>query len=229
MKIKFLKDERGLLVGDYLVIADLHLGYKKNLENKGYVIPNQRSEFIKRIKKLKTKTGAKKLIILGDIKHNIPYASKNERYEIPKFFRELSKLFEKIIVIKGNHDGKIEPMIHEENIEVKDEFIFNDVLFIHGHKYPSNDAMKSKIIVMAHTHPTFKLKESAGIVHNYPCWIIGRIIKSKLKRYKDIKCEKVIIMPAFNKLLYGYNKIVGPLAKAIKKEEVLLLDFTKVV
>ena len=98
-----------------------------------------------------------------------------------------------------------------------------------GHRYPTNEAMLCKTIIMGHIHPTFKVKDLSGTKHNYPCWVIGKIKKDKLKRYKTINCEKVIITPSFNPLTSGYGGLTGPLAKAIKKEEVYLLDLTKVM
>ncbi len=228
MEIKFIKNERALVFGDYLVIADLHIGYDKLLKEKGYTIPRQVGSFIERLKKLKEETGAVSLIILGDVKHNIPYITTSEYFEVKQFLNEISKMFKKIIIVKGNHDGRIERLIWQKNIKVVDELIVDDITFIHGHKYPSEEAMKSKLLIMAHIHPTLKLKDNSGTTHRYPYWIIGRIKKGELKRYKEIKCEKVIVMPSFNPLTSGHSKLNGVFAKAIKKEEKILLDLTRV-
>jgi putative SbcD/Mre11-related phosphoesterase len=229
MTLKFIRGERALVVEDYLVISDLHIGYSKVLNERGYIIPSQSKEFIERIKKLKKETNTNKLIILGDVKHNIPYTRESERIELMKFFKELSVLFNEVIITKGNHDGKIERYIFKDNIKVTDELLLNEVAFMHGHKYPSEEAMKKKVLILGHTHPSFKITDKSGVTHNYPCWVIGRIDKSKLKRYAEIRTEKVVIMPPFNKLLYGTKEIAGPLSKAIKVEEILLLDMTRVV
>ncbi len=228
MEVKLLKRKRALKVGDFLVIADLHIGYEKESKKKGYIIPNQRKEFVKRIKNLKEMSRTSKLIILGDVKHNIPRASLNEKYEIPNFFREISKLFKEIIVIKGNHDGNLEKMVHEDNVKIMKEFSLGNFGFIHGHRYPTDELMKCKILIMAHSHPTFKIKDNSRTTHNYPCWIVGEIKNSKLKKYNQIKIKKVLVVPAFNPLLYGYKGVAGPLSKAIKIKEIYLLDLTKV-
>ena len=227
MKLKFIKNERAVLIKNFLVIADLHIGYEKVLEDRGYKIPSQVNNFIKRIKKLKKKTKAKNLIILGDIKHNIPIDIE-EKYEVPNFFREIVKIFDEIIVIKGNHDGNLESLVHESNVKIITEFIFKDISFIHGHRWPSEKAMQSKLIVMAHVHPIFKIKDKLKIIHNYPSWIIGSLNKKKLEKYKKIESEKVLVVPCFNPLFSGYEHFAGPLSKALKKEEVILLDLTKV-
>lgn len=228
MEIKLIPGERALIIGDYLVIADLHLGYEKTIKERGYTIPNQRKAFAERIKQLVAKTNAKKLIILGDIKHNIPTATINEKYELPWFFREISPMFKEIVITKGNHDGLIEKMIHEDNVKIVKEFLLGEFVFVHGHSYPSIKAKNCKILVIGHVHPTFRIQDKAGTRHNYPCWVFGKINPKKIKRYKEVKWENVIVVPAFNQMLTGYETLTGPLAKSIKKEEILLLDLTKV-
>ncbi len=229
MEIKFLENKRALLVDDFLVIADLHIGYEKTLEEKGYKIPSLRKDFEKRIKKLQKETNSKKLIILGDVKHTVPVATWDEKYEIPNFFRKISNFFEEIIVIKGNHDGLIEKMVHESKVKIVPEFIYKNFSFIHGHRYPSEKAMQNKTIVMGHTHPTFRIKDKTGTKHNYPCWVIGKINSKKLDRYEKVETKKVIIVPSFNQLTKGYKGLSGPLAKAIKRESIYLIDLTKVM
>lgn len=215
MDIRFIKNKRALIVGDFIVISDLHFGYEKEI--KGYVIPNQRKRFIRKIKEIGKKFKKKKLVILGDVKHKIPFISINEKFEISKFFDELSKEFKEIIIIKGNHDGKIENLINQKNVRVLKEFIVNSIAFIHGHRRLSKDAVNCKIIVMGHVHPTFKVKDKTGTVYRYPCWIIGKLNNAK-----------VIVVPSFNELTIGYENLSGPLSKEIREKEVFLLDLTKV-
>ncbi len=229
MEIRLLQNKRALLIKDFLVIADLHLGYEKTLEDKGYKIPSMRKDFVQRIKQLQKENKAKKLIILGDVKHTVPVATWDEKYEIPNFFKEISKFFNKIILIKGNHDGNIEKMVHEKNLEILPEFIFGDFVFTHGHRYPTEKGMQCKTLIMGHIHPTFKIKDKTKTKHNYPCWVMGKIKKKKLEKYKKINCENVLIVPSFNQLTTGYKGLSGPLAKAIKREAIYLLDLTKVM
>lgn len=228
MKINFLANKRALVTDGAIVISDLHIGYEKTLKDRGYSIPKQISRFVEEIKELKKVSKASTLIILGDIKHNIPKIDINEKYDVPNFFHEIAKLFDKVIVIKGNHDGFIEKMIHEPNVEIVKEKIIEDVGFIHGHSKPSPELMKCETIMMGHIHPSFKFRDELGARHNYPCWIIGKLNQKKLKGYKEIKCKKVIVVPAFNPFFLGYEKFSGPLAKALTKEEIILLDLTKV-
>ncbi|MDD5181739.1 MAG: metallophosphoesterase [Candidatus Nanoarchaeia archaeon] len=229
MNYKFLKNERAMIAEDFLVVSDLHIGYKKELEARGYSIPNQMKDFVRRIIEAAEKEKVNKLIILGDVKHKVPGVAQEEKYDIPDFFYGLSKHFEKIVVIKGNHDALIEKMVHFDNVEIIDEYIVGKIGFAHGHKWPSREFMKKcEMIVIGHSHPVFKIKDSMGYSHYYPCWMVCRIKKAGIKRYKESSVKNVIVVPPFNQLLTGIKNLAGVFAKALRIEEIFLLDLTKV-
>ena len=77
-------NERALLVGKTLVIADLHIGLEYELRKKGIFIFSQYEKMKNRIISLLEKTKAKRIILLGDLKHNIPRATFEEYRENPK-------------------------------------------------------------------------------------------------------------------------------------------------
>lgn len=226
MRFKLIKNERAMVFGEFLVVADLHIGYEKALSESGYNIPNQSEYFVKKILELKEKTHAKKLILLGDIKYQIPKIAYEEKYDVPNFFRKLSKEFDVIIVTKGNHDGNIERMVHEDNVKIVNDYVVKDVGFTHGHRLPSAELMKCRTVIMGHIHPTFKFRDKLGVKHNYPCWLFGKLKKGK--KFKDSKIENVIVMPCFNHYFSGYQHFMGPLSKSTRIEEIYLLDLTKV-
>lgn len=204
--IKLIKNHPAIQYKDYLVIADLHLGIEREYWEKGYEMPSQKEELLKRIKKIKGKT--EKLIILGDIKHNIPLITYREEKEIPEFINELKKIFNEVIIIKGNHDGNLERLT-----PCMKEYIIDDVAFIHGHTV-SKQALQAKKIIAGHMHPVFTYKNHLGINQSMKCFIITPKI--------------IIIMPAFTELSAGYNELAKPLKKYIQNEEVLLLNHTKI-
>jgi putative SbcD/Mre11-related phosphoesterase len=226
MQMRLIKNERAMVVGDFLVVGDLHIGYEKQLEERGYSVPSQVVYFIKKIIELKKETGASRLLLLGDIKYNIPRIAYEEKYDVPNLFRALSTEFEEIIVTKGNHDGNIERMIHENNVRIVNEFSFEGFGFTHGHRLPSEELLKCETVIIGHIHPTLKFRDELGVRHNYPCWMFAKF--KKTKKFKDAKIKRVIVVPCFNPLFIGYSKFVGPFSKAIKIEEIYLLDLTKV-
>lgn len=201
-----LKNEAGLRYKDYLVIADPHLGIEREYWAKGYEMPSQNNSILNRVKKIKK--DSEKLIILGDLKHNIPNITFRERKEVPGFVEELKKIFKEVIIIKGNHDGNLERLVND----VRKEYYVDDTAFIHGHTV-SKKALKSKRIIAGHTHPVYTYKNHLGIKQLKKCYVITK---------------KIIILPAFTNLSPGSNELAKPLRKHVDKEERILLYHTKV-
>jgi len=223
MKIQLIKNERAIKVNDYLVLGDLHIGYEASM--KGYSIFNLIKNLAKKIISLKNNYHCNKLIILGDLKYNIAYFTEKEVYQIKKLFDILSENFDEIIILKGNHDGKIENILKNPKIKILKEFKLQKVGFMHGHRKPSINMMDCLYFIIGHSHPTLKLKDKNQVIHSYPVWIIGNLKKSKFKAFQ---CQKVIIVPAFNPLIIGSDKLLGPIAKNLKQKEIIMLDLTKV-
>jgi len=201
--IRLIKNKPALMYKDWLVITDLHIGLEDEYRKKGYEMPSQVDSFLERLSKFK----AKKLIILGDIKHKIPEFSKKEEEKIDFFLSKLKTRFKKIILIKGNHDGNI-----ERKYDAVKEFWIDDIVFLHGHTI-SEKVLKARRIIAGHMHPVYEFKNHLGLVQKYKCFIVSK---------------KVIILPAFTELSPGSNELVRPLKKYIKEKEILLLDHTLV-
>lgn len=219
----FLKDEPIALLKKgkekYLIVADLHIGITKELEERGIYLPSRAELFSKKLNNAAKKTNAKNLIILGDLKHNIPKAKKEEIREIVEFLSKLN--FEKIIIIKGNHDGKIEKIIAnvEKNIEIEKKFIkIDDILLTHGHISIKN--LNAKKIIIAHIHPYIRIFDKLKARYYERVW---------LRKEND---KEIIVMPNFNELcgatIVNEQELIGPIAKKINKDEfdVYLLDGT---
>lgn len=217
--MKFIPNRPALLVGDNLVVADLHNGIEFEMFKKGANVPSQTHEKLKRLEAIVRETKPKKLIILGDLKHNVPVTSHQEQEEVPKFLQDLLKLVPKIIITKGNHDGNIERLV-PPGVEVTDEFTEKGVGYFHGHKNPSEELLKQKLIVCAHTHPSILLKDIKGNLQQ--AWIETRVKGSE---------TKVVVVPAFDTSTRGSavnnTEPLGPFLKKmidLENAEIYLLD-----
>ena len=109
--IKFIKDLPLAFIEKrkILVVSELHLGFEYELAKSGIIIPSQAEKFARIIKRVQKKVGAKKLVVIGDVKHTVPGISSKEMSEIPKFF----SYFKNVFVVKGNHDAGIEKSTQE--------------------------------------------------------------------------------------------------------------------
>lgn len=217
--MKFIQDKPALLIKDNLVVADLHNGIEFELFKKGANVPSQTQKKLDRLKEIIKETKPKKLIILGDLKHNVPVTSRQEQEEVPVFLQELLELVPKIIITKGNHDGNIE-MLVPLGVEVTDEFIENDVGYFHGHKKPTEDLLKQDLIVCAHTHPSIMLKDIRGNIQQ--AWVETTV--------KDSHTQ-VLVVPAFDDSARGSavnnTEPIGPFLKKmidLDNADVYLLD-----
>jgi hypothetical protein len=231
MKIKFLT-EPALLIGKTLVVADLHIGIEYEIFQSGITIPSQVEKLEKRIDNLLKQTKANHLVILGDVKHQVPNISWQEYKEIPKFLEHFSKI--KVSIVKGNHDGQIQRLAPKGvDIYEPSGFKINDVLLTHGHAWPNKDDLNAKYLVMGHVHPAAEfLTENFRSVE--PCWLKCKVDNKKFEI--KTKFKQGIIMPSFNHLIGGMafnSKDFEPLGPLLKNEvlkwkeaEVYLLDGT---
>jgi len=241
--MKFIKNYPALFIEEIktLVIADLHIGISYELYKSGINIPSQVKEMKKTIEKLIKKTKAKRLIILGDIKHDVPGISVQELREIPEFLKALSKKI-KVEICLGNHDTYLKEIL-PENIRLHGTkgFKIKNFGFNHGHAWPSKELITCNNLIISHTHPTIHFEDDFGYRIVEPIWIKSKIDQEKIKqRYKVKKTGKleVIIIPAFNRLLGGTpvnvkttsDELLGPLLKNdfidMSDAELYLLDGT---
>ena len=241
--MRFIKNCPALFIEEIgvLAIADLHIGIEYELYKSGINIPSQVKENKKTLDNLIKKTKANRLVILGDVKHDVPGISYQEMREIPEFLKELSEKI-KIDMCLGNHDTYVKQLSPKE-IEIHETkgFKIGKFGFIHGHTWPSKELITCDCLIMGHTHPTIQFKDRFGYRIIEPIWIKGKIIREKIKgRYRTDKIGKleIIIMSAFNRLLGGTainvkrtnDELLGPLLKNkfidIDESELYLLDGT---
>jgi Predicted ICC-like phosphoesterases len=102
--VRFRKGSRAVFVGEYAVVGDIHLGFEEDINSNGYNIWEKTDEITDQIIRL----GARKLILLGDIRKEYEEIKPKEGGALIKFFSRLADNFDEIILTKGNHDGGIE-------------------------------------------------------------------------------------------------------------------------
>jgi putative SbcD/Mre11-related phosphoesterase len=219
-----------------LVIVDLHIGWEMALSEKGIHVPTQTSRLLKKLKDLISTYKPEKLLILGDVKHTVATAELGEWQDIPDFFNELKKQIKEIWIIRGNHDGNLEPLL-PENIKVISaaSITLGNVGFFHGHRWPSLGLLKCKTLVMGHVHPVVAFQDLAGFRITKQVWVKAscngiQLAKILLQKHK-IKIEKnpeetllehykikpktanLFIMPSFNEFLGGKPLNKGEVGK----------------
>jgi putative SbcD/Mre11-related phosphoesterase len=209
-----------------IVVADLHLGWEMALSERGIYVPTQMPKLLTRLTALISSYKPEKLLILGDVKHTVARAEMGEWQDIPDFFGDLKKQAREILVIRGNHDGNLEPLL-PENVKILPAtgVVMGEVGFFHGHMWPSPSLMKCKTLVMGHVHPVVAFRDPAGFRIMKQVWVKANcdktrlaetlLQKHKIKIERDVertllkhykvrpKTSQLFVMPSFNDFLGG--------------------------
>lgn len=227
-----------------LVVADVHLGIEYDLYHSGINIPSQIARRMDRIRGYIGETDPGRIILLGDIKHNVPRTSFQEAEEVPRFLAELAKSAI-VHIVPGNHDGGIERLIpRNPDIVLHDArgAIIDGVAYFHGHTWPGPAIVPCRHWVMSHNHPTIRLTDSVGHTVTRQAWIRAKLdVEAVRPNYRAEEFAwsdpDVYIVPSFNELCGGiafnesrHDDLLGPLfsSHAVRLEEaqVYLLDGT---
>jgi len=248
--IEPLVNEPALIVEDtirVLVVADIHLGIEWDLQNSGIVIPTQSKKALTKILEYIDIVRPERIVLLGDVKHNIPQISWQERVEVPDFLETIAQLAP-IDIIPGNHDGDIQYLVPDDlevTLRPAKGFVLDGVGYFHGHTWPAAELAACDNIIMAHNHPIIRFTDPLGASSAEPVWIRTRMNYQPLAEHYsapglELKWSdpEVIIMPAFCELCGGvafnesvYDDLLGPVFSSgtidLDRAQVYLIDGTR--
>jgi len=248
-----LVDEPCLVVENnikVLVVADIHLGIEWDLGNSGIVVPSQSNQGLAKIMEYIDALSPERVVLLGDVKHNVPRISWQEREEVPHFLESIAKRTA-VDIVPGNHDGDMEFLLQhilpglEVTLQPARGFVLDDVGYFHGHTWPDPVLLSCDHIVMAHNHPTIRFTDPLGSSSAEPAWIRTRLNYKILEAHFKSKAgdlpwsdPEVVIMPAFCQLCGGvafneslHGDLLGPVfnsgAVELDVAQAYLLDGTR--
>jgi hypothetical protein len=247
MEPKFITNQPAVLLGDTLVIADTHIGVEFEFYKAGIKIPSNTENMRRAIERLAEQSGAKHLILLGDVKHKVPGITRQELREVPEFLHALGSRI-KVDVVPGNHDGNLKAFA-PANVSLFPSAGFpkDECYFLHGHAWPSQEFLRKRYVFVGHEHPQIEFRDALGHRFTEPVWIRAELDRERLERhYKTVpkNLPELIVLPRFNKLSGGismnapvaeiekihraYHSGIGPLVRAakLKTAKLYLLDGT---
>jgi putative SbcD/Mre11-related phosphoesterase len=203
--LKFVTGEPALLAGKTLFLSDIHVGIEHEFRKSGINMPSQTGKLLSRIESLLRKTRAKKLVLIGDIKHKVPGKSWQEAREVPVFLQRLAEKAE-LYVVPGNHDGGIAEFIPKGvKLYPTHGGLFGNIYASHGHTWPDSSFLKAKYFLMSHSHPQFEFRDRLGYRWGERVWIRSSLDLRKIRaKYPAARTlPELIVMPAFNPLSGG--------------------------
>lgn len=220
MEPKFVTGEPALVAGRALVIADLHIGIEFEYYRSGIRIPSNTGQMKNALEKLIKKTRARRLVILGDVKHKVPGISRQELREIPDFLYSLAKKV-KVDIVPGNHDSGLKDFIpNNVSLHSSRGFESEGFYFFHGHTWPSAEFLKADYVLAGHEHPQIEFCDKLGHRSFEPVWLRVELDRERLaKKYKlPDSIPELIVLPRFNRLSGGIsmNRPVSDLERAHK-------------
>jgi hypothetical protein len=205
MDLKFVTGEPALLVGSTLFLADIHVGIEHEFRKSGLNMPSQTPKLLSRIESLLEKTRAKRLILIGDIKHKVPGISWQETREVPIFLQRLAEKTE-LHIIPGNHDGGIAEFIPKGvKLYPMQGALLGEIYASHGHTWPEPSFLQARYFLMSHSHPQVEFRDRLGYRWGERIWIRASLDKKKIQeKYPEAKrFPELVVMPAFNPLSGG--------------------------
>lgn len=180
---------------DAIACSDLHLGYEGVAADRGSFLPKVNLRKIKEtLAKAVENTGARRIIVDGDIKNEfskVHIEEFNEFREFVGYLRGELKIKD-ITLIKGNHDNFIDRLRDPLKVKVYgQEALIDGYLFFHGEELPKSK--EGKTLIMGHLHPAVTLYGGLGIKEKLRSFLYGKM--------KDGR--EIVVLPAMNYFAEG--------------------------
>ena len=166
-----------------LLMADLHLGFEEAAsrglyyglrKSSGfYAVFVPRIQLKKAIDMLKFTLeylDVKRVVVNGDLKHAFDRLLRQEKEEVVALIRFLREMgVSEILVIRGNHDNFIKPILRELDIEfvkaLSTQANGHRILIVHGHE--DVDLSGHDAVIIGHEHPSLRCFD----VYRFPCFL----------------------------------------------------------
>lgn len=246
MDIRFLSEGPALLIRNRsrtLAVADLHIGIEADLAAHGWHIASRSAGRLERLLTCIAAADPDCVVLLGDVKHNLPVTTRQEYRELPGLLDAIRKAAP-LLVVPGNHDTGISRFLQEGELLPAGGAVIDGTGYIHGHTIPANDLF-GHLILAGHHHPLVAIRDEVGCALRAPAYLLARLDTAKLsgrgkKRTKGDAQEiseddgtRVLFMPSFNEyagfdVIRILNHPFSPISRALRREtaEVFLTDGT---
>jgi putative phosphoesterase len=202
-----LDGERALLIADYHAGIEAGLRYERGVE-----LPNNAADRRQRLLSLLDSTNADRLVVLGDLGHELGEPAGVEREELDALLAAVvDDRGIKITVAPGNHDGELAGVVDDrERVKLLSPSggllgESEGIGVAHGHTWPDSDLLSAGTICLGHEHPQVKLEDSVGGHRAEQAWLRGRVDPTAFVDDDDANqpvdttgLPELVIFPAFN-------------------------------
>jgi hypothetical protein len=174
-------DDRALLVGDTLVLADLHVG-RGPASNVDLPVGDS-SDMLDRLDVLVARHDPAAVVVAGDLLHAFEMVPRTVEAAVADLAKRVREAGATLTVVPGNHDAMLDSVWSGPT---EPEHRVGDTVICHGHEEPETAADR---YVIGHDHPTITIEGQRR-----PCYLVGEGV------YRG---ADLVVIPAFNRLLRG--------------------------
>jgi len=174
-------DDRALLLGDTLVVADCHVGRGTGGELEFPV--GSGTDMVERFRDLVERHEPEEVVVAGDLLHSFQTVPRTVADTIAGLRAACQESGARLLVTPGNHDTMLESVWDGPT---EREYRVGDTLVLHGHEAPEGEADR---YIVGHDHPTIEIEGQRR-----PCYLVGT---------GQYGSSEVVMVPSFNKLNAG--------------------------
>lgn len=174
-------DDRALVLGDTLVVADCHVGRGTGGELEFPV--GSGTDMVERFQALVERHDPTAVVLAGDLLHSFRTVPRTVEDTVAGLKATCRDSGARLVVTPGNHDTMLSSVWDGPT---EREHRVGDTVILHGHEAPESDADR---YVVGHDHPTIEIEGQRR-----PCYLVGE------GQYRG---RDVVMLPSFNKLNAG--------------------------
>jgi len=181
--------DRALLLGETLVLADLHVG--RGADSEVEVPVGDGADMVERFESLLARFEPDEAVVAGDLLHSFRTVPRTVRETVDGLVAAARGAGTRLVVTSGNHDTMLDAVWDGPTA---DSYHVGDTVVCHGHVEPGKAeggdgrAGVDRYIV-GHDHPTITIEGTRR-----PCYLAAKGV------YRG---ADVVMLPAFNRLLQG--------------------------
>lgn len=169
-----------------LILGDMHIGYEQGIHQAG-VATSFIADTCRELETIFALTGnVTTCVLLGDVLHRFAKAGNDEWRGVREIVTLLNKWCEELVVVRGNHDVGVVPLVREFKVRLVDSWTWKGYCCVHGDKdLPALHTREVHTWIIGHGHPAYRLREGAKS-ELYKCFLEG-----------TYKTKKIILVPSF--------------------------------
>ncbi len=191
-----------------LVVADYHAGIEAGLRYERGVELDSNADLRRiRLLGLLDRTDADRVVVLGDLGHRVGGADGAEAEELADL---LGSLLDRVPVtlVPGNHDAGVGDRFGDDDRFTVAEGTgtrLGRVGFVHGHTWPSREALAGDVVCIGHEHPAVRLADDVGGGRKERAWLRGPLRPEPFADHLEVDAAELewhdpdlVVVPAFN-------------------------------